>query len=223
MGYILRMDSNQFTRKNPDGSTMAQADVCTDADFIIGKISKPDAPLLSDAQLIVSRQETNHLALVDENAEPFTPIQDQRIERFLMRIVEGGITKTDHMYSIYKKAEFPLTGIDLQDKGTMRILLSKKRVKDRWNYLKESEWDIRKPTKLSLQIEYERIIDDPEVKPSDKLKALDGLTKLLGLADANELANNSTTVIFNSIDKPRITAKNKHTIDITAADTDAKE
>lgn len=211
---VIPMTEQNFIRKNPDGSTI------TGGDYVLGKLDKTNMPndvILNDAQTAVIASPVTPFALIDTDAPPHTPIADQRIERFLMAIVEDAITKTPFMYSRYKVAGFTLTGIEMQDKNTMRFLLSIKRVKDRWNYLKESEWDLRKPTKLSLQTAYEIILDDPETRPADKLKAIEGLTKLLGLSEESiALKGGGTTVIFNSIDKPRVTQPNPRVLDVTS-------
>ncbi len=205
----------EFIRKNPDGTYYTEPQATKesimnglDSDKVSSDI------VLNEAQRMVAQTQVDAFPLVDEEAEPFVPLADLRVERFLMLMVENHINKPAEMYRAYKEAGFDLSGIEMQDKSSMRFLLAKKRVRERWSYLKQSEWELSKPSKTAIKAKYDAIIDDPDIKPSDKLKAIDGLLKLLGDLEGNNVKSANTTVIFNASDKPRKAKINEHIIDV---------
>lgn len=205
----------EFIRKNPDGTHYIEPQATKES--IMGSLNSDKVSsdiVLDEAQRMIVQTQTDAFPLVDEEAEPFVPLADQRIERFLMLLVENHINKPEQMYNVYKKADFDLSGVEMQDKSSMRFLLAKKRVRERWSYLKQSEWELSKPSKTAIKAKYDEIIDDPDTRPSDKLKAIDGLLKLLGDLEGNNVKSANTTVIFNASDKPRKAKINEHIIDV---------
>ncbi len=194
---------NKFIRKKEDGTPFSGdmnefLDGITDED---GKISTD--VVLTEAQMI---QEQSHapMVLADEEADPHVPLADMRIERFLLEVVENGLNKPHQLLQAYIDAGFVTTGISYQDKNSMRFMMDKKRVRERLKYLRRLEWELQKPSRINIKNEYDKIIDDHEIKPSDKLRALEGLTKLLDGDEVGEQKTKTeTTVIFNAVDKPR--------------------
>ena len=175
--------------------------------------------VLNEAQRMIVKQEVDAFPMIDEEADPFVPLADLRVEKLLMELVEHHVNKPEVMYRHYQQAGFELSGIHSQDKSSMRFLLGKKRVRERWAYLKQSEWELSKPSKTDIKAKYDEILDDEDTRPADKLKALDGLLKLLGDLE-NNVKSANTTVIFNAADKPRKATVTNKTIDI---DLDVQE
>lgn len=166
-------------------------------------IVKPDASLaIREAQEMVAAYDEAVLVLIDEDESPQTPIKDARIEKFLTEITERALTKSKDIYRIYKQCNLPLSGDEVQSRNLMKSILSKKRVKMRWKYMQSAEWDIRKPTRLSLQQQYESLLADEETRPADKIRALNGLEKLMTMSD-EESEGISATVVFNAMDRPK--------------------
>mgnify|MGYP007011669869 CR=1 FL=1 len=166
-------------------------------------IETPDASLaIREAQEMVAAYDEAVLVLIDEDESPQTPIKDARIEKFLTEITERALTNSKDIYRIYKQCNLPLSGDEVQSRNLMKSILSKKRVKMRWKYMQSAEWDIRKPTRLSLQQQYESLLDDEETRPADKIRALNGLEKLMTMSD-EESEGISATVVFNAMDRPK--------------------
>lgn len=211
----------KLTRKTATGTPFA-GDLPSMDDFIMNGMDREQVPadvVLNEAQALIAKAQSP-FQLEDETAEACVPMADARIERFLMAVVEEGLNRPADMLKAYRDAGFTQTGVDFQDKNSMRVLLDKKRVSERWRYLRRSEWEIQRPSKIDIKRRYEEILDDEDTRPTDRLKALDGMLKLMG--DVDEAAGKTkaeTTVIFNAIERPRMKEVEGQVIDAIARES----
>lgn len=140
---------------------------------------------------------------LDADVSPDTPIPDMKIENFLMQIVEQGITGTDNLFRVYCTCKFDTDKPIPIARNDMRTLLSTPRVRERLKYLRESEWELNRPNILQISRKFEELIDDEELKPNDKINALNSLAKLVGLFEKNEVDKSAkVAIIFNSQEMP---------------------
>jgi len=146
------------------------------------------------------------ICLNDDKATPETPIPDVRIEKFLMEIVDQNISTTEDYYRAYKKYVIPCTGVAHIDKSAMRTMMMKPRVKERLKFLRDSEWELNRPTLLGITKRFEALINEEDLRPADKITALNSLAKVAGLITKESDdggGNNRVTVTFNMQERPR--------------------
>jgi len=147
------------------------------------------------------------ICLNDDKATPETPIPDVRIEKYLSEVVDQNISTTEDYYRAYKKYVVPITGVSHIDKAAMRAMMMKPRVKARLKFLRNSEWELNRPTILGITKRFEALIEDEDLRPADKINALNSLAKVAGLitkeGTANGGENNRVTVVFNMQESPR--------------------
>lgn len=138
----------------------------------------------------------------DVEGNPEDPIDDEKIENFLMNIIDRRVTKSDKLFGLYGEAGFTLTGKRFQDKNSMRVLMRKPRFRERLKYLISTEWEVTQPNKLSLASMYEEIAEDYEMAPQARLKAIDGLAKL-AQTEKEKGESKAVSVVFNFSERPR--------------------
>lgn len=146
------------------------------------------------------------ICLNDDKALPETPIPDVRIEKFLMEVVDQNISTTEDYYRAYKKYVIPCTGVAHIDKSAMRAMMMKGRVRERLKFLRDSEWELNRPTLLGITKRFEALINEEELRPADKITALNSLAKVAGLITKENDdggGNNRVTVTFNMQERPR--------------------
>ena len=150
---------------------------------------------------------------VDADASPELPIQDKRIENFLDAIVENNCTSTDAYFSMYKKWMTPLSGKASDDKAMMRRLMMKPLVRARLKFLRDAEWELNRPNIQGIARKFECLIDDEDLRPADKINALNSLAKIAGVLGESGVKDTTphVTLTFNMSEKPivNITPENK--------------
>lgn len=154
------------------------------------------------AAIHADTEPTSPFPAADVEGNPEDPIDDEKIETFLLNIVDRRITKSNDLFLLYKEAGFTITGKHFQDKNSMRVLMRKPRFRDRLKYLINTEWEVTQPNKLSLASMYEEIADDGEMSPQARLKAIDGLAKL-AQADKGKSDSKAVSVVFNFSERPK--------------------
>jgi hypothetical protein len=154
------------------------------------------------AAIHADAEPTSPFPAADVEGNPEDPIDDEKIETFLLNIVDRRITKSDDLFLLYKEAGFTITGKRFQDKNSMRVLMRKPRFRERLKYLINTEWEVTQPNKLSLASMYEEIADDSEMSPQARLKAIDGLAKL-AQADKEKSDSKAVSVVFNFSERPK--------------------
>ncbi len=136
-----------------------------------------------------------------EASTPDKPLPDLRVERFLMEITENAITGTEKIFNVYKKCGFPVDMPIPAARNEMRKLLNTPAVKERLKYLKQSEWELNRPDIINISRQFEDMLSGgyEDLTPSDRIKALNSLAKLVGLLDRTEEVNQGTqvAVVFN--------------------------
>ena len=141
------------------------------------------------------------LAKETEALTPDKPLPDLRVERFLMEIAENAVTGTEKIFNVYKKCGFPVDMPIPAARNEMRKLLNTPAVKERLKYLKQSEWELNRPDIINISRQFEDMLSGSyeDLTPSDRIKALNSLAKLVGLLDRTEEVNQSTqvAVVFN--------------------------
>lgn len=135
---------------------------------------------------------------------PDTPIPDIRVESFLEEVVDRNIKGTDGYYNVYKRHMTPLTGDTRTDKANLRRMMAQPLIRARLRYLRESEWELNKPNIQAIATEFENIIYDEDLRPADRITALNSLAKLVGLFEQKTQAPTGVTVTFNMQERPRI-------------------
>lgn len=156
------------------------------------------------------------ICLNDDKATPDTPIPDVRIEKYLSEVVDQNISTTEDYYRAYKKYVVPVTGVSHIDKAAMRAMMMKPRVRERLKFLRDSEWELNRPNLLGITRRFEALIEDEDLRPADKINALNSLAKVAGLiTKENEDGggNNRVTVTFNMQERPR---DMKNVVDVEA-------
>jgi len=144
----------------------------------------------------------------DMVGDPATAIADNRIEDFLSLIVEDAVNSTSDLYYRYRQCGFPGDAPERILKNEMRSLLMKPRVKDRLKYLREAEWELNQPTMLGICKKFEEIINEEELRPQDKIAALNSLAKIAGLFEGDRNRSSSQiAIIFNSKESPQVELK----------------
>ena len=122
------------------------------------------------AAIHADAEPTSPFPAADVEGNPEDPIDDEKIETFLLNIIDRRITKSDDLFLLYKEAGFTITGKHFQDKNSMRVLMRKPRFRDRLKYLINTEWEVTQPNKLSLASMYEEIADDSEMSPQGAIE-----------------------------------------------------
>lgn len=200
------------TPKGKDVTPFKSASTHEDADTYVRKINPKNPPadiVLTDRQIkqvAKAGAVSEPFKLEDELVTPENPISDLRIENFLMSIIENNCTTADDIYVCYKRAGFNLTGERSQDMNSMRVMMRKPRVRERLKFLRESEWELIKPNNLTLKHQFENILNDDYVKPSERLTAIESLGKLsgdLGKKNTTQNNNSKTVIVFNSSEAPK--------------------
>jgi hypothetical protein len=91
----------------------------------------------------------------------------------------------------------------------MRYLLHLTRVKARLTFLRQSELELNAPNTLSIIQKFKNLIDTEELKPADRINALNSLTKVAGLLDrAEKQPGSKIAIYFNSEEGPKIAVSN---------------
>lgn len=169
-------------------------------DVHTGEYIDPDAtnlaPVKADADVNIS-------LLDDSTTAPDVPIADNQVEAFLVSIAENAITGTDRLFVEYRRSSFPQDAPEAILKSRMRQILAKPRVRERLQYLRNLEWELNRPDILSISKRFEELIDD-EIRPTDKILALNSLAKLVGLLGQKEAPKQpQVAIIFNSQEQPK--------------------
>ena len=148
------------------------------------------------------------VCLNDDKALPDLPIPDVRIEKFLAEIVDQNISTTEDYYRAYKKYVIPVTGVSHIDKAAMRSVMMKPRIKARLSFLRDSEWELNRPNLMGITRRFEALIEDEDLRPADKINALNSLAKVAGLITKENTGggndSNRVTVVFNMQESPRM-------------------
>lgn len=148
---------------------------------------------------------TELLAPEDEIGKPDEPINDARIEDFLAMVVEDAVNSTDEFYYRYRQCKFPGDAPERILKSRMRCLLMKPRVRERLKFLRDAEWELNQPTLLGISKEFKDLIDQSELRPADKINALNSLAKLTGLFDGDKSKRQTqVAIVFNSQETPKV-------------------
>lgn len=152
------------------------------------------------------------VCIKEKDVAPEIPIPDRRVEMFLDEIVERNITTTTGYYDAFKKHMTPITGRAEIDKSNMRTMMMSSRVRERLKFLRDAEWELNRPNIQGIARQFESLIDNEDIKPSDKINALNSLAKIAGLLEQKQDSGKGhITVTFNMQESP----KTEQVIDIT--------
>lgn len=146
---------------------------------------------------------------LDANSDPDIPVNDIRVESFLEKIVLDNLTDSNSIYDAFRRCGFSLSGNRSIDYASMRYLLHLTRVKSRLAFLRQSELELNSPNTLSLIQKFNSLIETEDLKPADKINALNSLAKVAGLLDRTEKPqSNKIAIYFNSEEGPKIAVSN---------------
>lgn len=180
-----------------------------------GRVDKADKPSFAPTYTDENNDETKFLptCIFDKETKPDIPIPDNRIENFLDEVVDKNIRSTAGYFDAFRRHVTPITGDRRTDKANLRRMLLQPRVKARLQFLREAEWELNKPNIQGIASEFEALIESEDLRPADKINALNSLSKLVGLFEVKQQATSSgVTVTFNMQEQPRI-------IDVTSTPT----
>lgn len=167
-----------------------------------GEYLDPNADA-TDIATVNTDADANMALLDDTTTAPDVPIADNLVESFLVSIAENAVTGTDRLFVEYRRNNFPADAPEAILKSRMRQLLAKPRVRERLQYLRNLEWELNRPDILSISKRFEELIED-EIRPSDKILALNSLAKLVGLLGQKEAPKQAqVAIIFNSQEQPK--------------------
>lgn len=153
----------------------------------------------------------------EKDAQPEMPIPDKRVEMFLNEIVERNISTTAGYYDAFKKHMTPITGRAEIDKSNMRAMMMTSRVRERLKFLRDAEWELNRPNIQGLARQFQNLIEDEDIRASDKINALNSLAKIAGLLEQKQDSGKGhITVTFNMQESP----KTEQIIDITQKATE---
>lgn len=210
-----------IAKRNSKGKASVTVKTVTNADGYMRTLDPSNPPsdiVLNENQMDLVKAagaEVETFKLADEGATPEIPLADERIENFLMHLVEGAYDTAADIYDCYKDAGFTLTGKRHQDMNSMRTLMRKPRVKDRWKFLQQSEWELTKPSVLSIKKRLTELVDS-DIKPAELLAGIAQLAKLNHELEAKGNSQETKTmVIFNSCEAPKTITTSKDGNSIT--------
>lgn len=148
----------------------------------------------------------------DKDVSPEMPIPDRRVEMFLDEIVERNISTTRGYYDVYKKHMTPITGRAEIDKSNMRAMMMTSRVRERLKFLRDAEWELNRPNIQGLAQQFQNLIEDEDIRASDKINALNSLAKIAGVLEQKQDSGKGNIVVtFNMQEAPRL----EQAIDVT--------
>ena len=158
------------------------------------------APAPDEQLAVVTAQQI--IPLEFDNKAPEVPISDPVVETFLMKLIELNPPTAATKYEVYKSAGFTLTGRRYEDMNAMRLLMRNPRVRDRFKWLQQSEWELEALNKVHFKKMIAAVMDD-SFRPQDKLTAISMLGDLCEVKDSKSSGGgNKTVVIFNASEQP---------------------
>lgn len=168
------------------------------------------APTYIDAHINDDNDESVCVPMCVYNKDlmPDNPIPDKRIEMFLDAIVENDAHSTSDYYELFKKHLTPITGRKEIDKANMRKLMMAPAVRARLKFLRDAEWELNRPHLQTISREFERLIDNEDLTPRDKIAALNSLAKVAGVIENNssQQTTGQVSITFNMAEKPKTPA-----------------